>query len=294
MTMHEYPCDVCGAGDAAAIEVTSFYTKGDPIAVCRNCGFVYAHRRPSPAAIADAWATQVYSGKFDDGHYTARGIPAVRARHVYVAEFMHGTASLKDKETVDIGAGEGVFLQLLAEPEYGAKAFGIEMSEVNCRHMDGAGLACFKGSVEDYLASSSARLHGFDRACVVWTLENTSSASSMMKAARALLKDDGFLTVATSSRILVPFKKPLHYYLNPHVSAIHPFFFSANALRNLFTNAAFKVEDVNRFIDTDYLVMAGRALHEQAVSALVKDDWQDVIGFFERWHEETKNHYAGT
>ena len=49
MTIHDYPCDVCGAGDAAAIEVTRHYTKGEPIAVCRNCGFVYARWRPSPA-----------------------------------------------------------------------------------------------------------------------------------------------------------------------------------------------------------------------------------------------------
>src|SRR5205814_555495 len=163
--------------------------------------------------------------------------------------------SLRDQETVDIGAGEGVFLQLLAGPDYGAKTFGIELSAANCRLMSEAGLACFKGSIGDYLGSPGVRARGFDRASIVWTLENTSSCRSMMEGARALLKEDGFLTVATSSRILVPFKKPLHYYLNPLVSALHPFFFSANALRNLFSNAGFSVEHVNRFIDTDYLVM---------------------------------------
>src|SRR5438874_1624725 len=219
MTIHEYPCDVCGEDDTSAIDVTAVYTKGEPIAVCRNCGFVYARRRPSPPEIAAAWSTQVFSGKFDDGHYTARGIPAVRARHVYVAEFIHGAVSLRDQETVDIGAGEGVFLQLLAGPHYGAKTFGIELSAANCRLMAEAGLACFNGSIEDYLGSPGARVRGFDRASIVWTLENTSSCRSMMEGARALLKEDGFLTIATSSRILVPFKKPLHYYLNPLVSA---------------------------------------------------------------------------
>jgi hypothetical protein len=292
MTIHGYPCDVCGASGPAPLEVTRHYTKGEPIAVCRNCGFVYASWRPSPAEIANAWATQVFSGKFEDGQYTARGIPAVRARHVYVAEFIHGTISLRDQEIVDIGAGEGVFLQMLAGPEYGAKPFGIELSEPNCRLLKDAGLPCFNGTVEDYLASPGAREHGFDRATVVWTLENTSSCSSMMQGARKLLKDGGFLTVATSSRILVPFKKPLHYYLNPLVSALHPFFFSVNALRNLFTNADFEVVHVNRFIDTDYLVMTGRAISPASRPALVKDNWQDVNHFFERWHEETKNHYA--
>ena len=209
MTIHDYPCDVCGAGDAAPIEVTRHYTKGEPIAVCRNCGFVYARWRPSPADIADAWATQVFSGKFEDGAYTARGIPAVRARHVYVAEFIHGRVSLKGQETVDIGAGEGVFLKMLAGPDYGAKPFGVELSGPNCELMTQAGFCPdFKGMVEDYLASPGARMHGFDRATVVWTLENTSSCSSMMSGAHRLLKQGGYLTVATSSRILVPFKKP--------------------------------------------------------------------------------------
>ena len=294
MTIHDYPCDVCGAGDAAPIEVTRHYTKGEPIAVCRNCGFVYARWRPSPAEIADAWATQVFSGKFEDGAYTAHGIPAVRARHVYVAEFIHGRVSLKGQETVDIGAGEGVFLKMLAGPDYGAKPFGIELSGPNCELMTQAGLPCFKGTVEEYLVSPGARMHGFDRASVVWTLENTSSCSSMMSGAHKLLKEGGYLTVATSSRVLVPFKKPMHYYLNPLATSLHPFFFSANALTNLFTNAGFQVEHVNRFIDTDYLVMSGKAVQGGGRPELVKDDWRDVIGFFERWHEETKNHYAGT
>jgi len=293
MTIHGYPCDVCGVRDPAPIEVTRHYTKGEPIAVCRNCGFVYASWRPSPEEIAKAWATQVFSGKFEDGQYTARGIPAVRARHVYAAEFIHGTVSLSGQDTVDIGAGEGVFLQMLASPEYGAKPFGIELSEPNCRLLKEVELPCFNGTVEQYLASPGARVHGFDRATVIWTLENTSSCRSMMEGAHNLLRDGGYLTVATSSRILVPFKKPLHYYLNPLVSALHPFFFSANALHNLFTNACFKVEHVNRFIDTDYLVMTGRAEPQASRPALAKDDWQDVIGFFERWHEETKKHYAG-
>ncbi len=294
MTIHEHACDVCSSNDSAAIEVTRFYTKAEPIAVCRNCGFVYARWRPSPAEIADAWATEVFSGKFDDGHYTARGIPAVRARHVYVAEFIHGTVSLRDQETVDIGAGEGVFLQLLASADYRAKPFGIELSAANCRLVDAAGLQCFNGTIEDYLASKGARAGAFDRATIVWTLENTSSCRSMMESAHALLKPGGFLTVATSSRILVPFKKPLHYYLNSRVSALHPFFFSANGLRNLFTNAGFHVEHVNRFIDTDYLVMTGRAMPDAARPALVKEDWREVIDFFQRWHDETQNHYSGT
>jgi hypothetical protein len=290
--MVEYRCDVCRADDAAAIEETSHYTQGPPISVCRNCGFVYARERPPAAETTSAWATRMFADSFDDSHYTARGIPAVRARHVYVAEFIHVNVGLKGSDTVDIGAGEGVFLQLLSEPTYGARVFGVEPSAANCKLMSQAGVPCFNGSVEEYLASPAARTNGFDRATVVWTLENTGSCRSMMAGARALLKEGGYLTVATGSRILVPFKKPLHYFLNPQVAAIHPFFFSANALRNLFANAGFAVEHVNRYIDTDYLVMIGRALPQSNPQPLAKDDWREVVDFFRRWHNETQNHYA--
>jgi hypothetical protein len=292
--MLKYACDVCGSDDAAPIEVTRYYTKGEPISVCRSCGFVYARQRPPPTETTAVWATEVFSDTFDEGHYTARGIPAVRARHVYVAEFTAINVGLKEQEVVDIGAGEGMFLELLSGSMYGARAFGIEPSAANCGRMTQAGLACFNGSIEQYLASPAARVHGFDRATVVWTLENTGSCRSVMLAARALLKDDGFLTVATGSRLLVPFKKPLHYFLNPQVATIHPFFFSANALINLFHNAGFGVEHVNRFIDTDYLVMIGRALREPNRTALIKDDWRQIIDFFERWHVDTQTHYADT
>ncbi len=116
----------------------------------------------------------------------------------------------------------------------------------------------------------------------------------MMTGARALLKDHAYLTVATGSRILVPFKKPLHYFLNPQVASIHPFFFSTNALQNLFTNAGFTIEHVNRYIDTDYLVMIGQAAPTLTRQQLAVDDWQAVIGFFERWHKETQDHYANS
>lgn len=292
--MQQFSCDVCGSDDAAAIEVTSFYTKSDPMAVCRVCGFVYARWRPSPPEIAAAWANDVFTDRFDDGHYTARGIPAVRARHVYVAEFIHTTVGLRSMRTVDIGAGEGVFLQLLAEPCYGAVGFGIELSEANCASMKEAGISTFRGQIEDYLSAPETRKHFFDRAVIAWTLENTGSCRAMMTGARALLKDHAYLTVATGSRILVPFKKPLHYFLNPQVASIHPFFFSTNALQNLFTNAGFTIEHVNRYIDTDYLVMIGQAAPTLTRQQLAVDDWQAVIGFFERWHKETQDHYANS
>jgi hypothetical protein len=293
--MEAHVCDVCGEDDAADIDATRHYTGGQAASVCRNCGFVYARLRPSSEEVTKAWAEEIFAaGTFTEATYTARGIPAVRARHVYVAEFVATRIGTQGRDLVDIGAGEGEFLTLLQDPRYETKVFGIEPSGPNCELMTKAGVACFHGRIEEYLAAPGRKPGGFDLATIAWTLENTGSCSGMMEGARSLLKTGGYLTVATSSRILVPFKKPMHYFLHPRALAIHPFFFSANALTNLFTRAGFEVEHVNRFIDTDYLVMSGRALAEPAKKPLLKDDWRAVISFFDRWHAETRDYYAST
>ena len=291
-SLTEYPCDVCGGDAAAEIEVARHYTGDRPLHVCKNCGFVYVRLRRDLADITGAWAKYVFGDTFEDGKYTAR-IPAVKARHIYVAEFIDTTVGLRDKSLCDIGAGEGVFLQMLTK-DYGARPFGVEPSAENCEAMRAAGIACFHGMIEDYLAAPECRSGGFDLASIVWALENTGSCRGMMAGARRLLRTGGQLTVATSSRILVPFKKPMHYFLNPLAPDLHPFFFSANALRNLFAAAGFAVRHVNRYIDTDYLVMAGEALERPEAAPPAKDDWREVVDFFRRWHEDTRDHYAGS
>ena len=62
--------------------------------------------------------------------------------------------------------------------------------------------------------------------------------------------------MATGSRILVPFKKPLQYYIGPNAD-VHPHHFSAKTLAGHMAQAGFRMTDVNRFIDSDYLVMVG-------------------------------------
>ncbi|SMP83141.1 hypothetical protein SAMN06295888_1742 [Desulfonatronum zhilinae] len=76
------------------------------------------HRR-DPEAIARCWSEELYGSQ-----YTAR-IPAVKARQVYVADFLDMSIGLQDNLLVDIGAGEGQFLEIAAR-EYKARPFGIE------------------------------------------------------------------------------------------------------------------------------------------------------------------------
>lgn len=285
--MKDWPCDLCGSEDAAEIEPARHYTNGAPLHVCRNCGFVFVRRRRSAAAIADSWSNEIFGSA-----YTAH-IPAVIARLTYVAQFVQQTLGVEGKRLLDIGGGEGVFLDMVRGPEYGAKVFAVEPSGTYCKAMAGRGIDCFAGTIEDYLASDQAELGSFDVVTVMWTLENCQSCRVMLDGAWDLLRDGGHIVVATGSRILVPFKKPLQYYIGPGNQDTHAFRFSGNTLRGHLAKSHFEVIESNRFIDNDILCLAARKADRTQEIPWQGDDPQAVLDYFDRWHAETKQFYAG-
>ncbi len=282
--LFDFPCDICGSDDAAEIEVARRYTGDLPIHVCRSCGFVFVRRRRSAEAIAADWSDRLYGG-----HYVPR-IPAVRARQVFVGEFIDTTVGFAGKEVCDIGAGEGQFLEMIAGAPYNASAFGIEPSAANGKLLGDMGIDHFVGTIEDYVASPDVRCEGFDIVTIMWTLENCQSCRGMLDSAARLLKPEGRVVVSTGSRILVPFKKPLNYYLGDGDQDTHAFRFSRNSLTAALANSGFVVEHGNRDIDHDVLCLIGRK-SDTPVEAPT-DDWRKVIDFFDRWDRETQSHYS--
>jgi len=280
-----FPCDLCGSDNCAEIEAARHYMGAERLHVCRECGFVYVRRRRSAQAIADAWSDELYQTS-----YTAR-IPAVIARQTYVAEFIDSEIGLKGKNVCDIGAGEGMFLDMIRKDQFGAGVFGIEPSTANGRLMANLGIDHFVGTIEGYATSGADRK--FDIATIMWTLENCQSCLGMLRSAADLLVPGGHVAVSTGSRILVPFKKPLHYYLCEGDADTHAFRFSANALARALALSGFEVVAQNRYIDSDCLAMIGKKT-DSPPRDLPIDDWLIVVEFFDRWHEDTQHFYSGT
>ena len=100
--------------------------------------------------------------------------------------------------------------------------------------------------------------------------------------------------VATGSRILVPFKKPLNYYLTESTSDTNCYRFSGNTLRGILAKNGFVVEYKNRYIDHDVLCMISRKAEENEKIPWEKDDYREVLDFFDRWHNETQQYYPTT
>ena len=245
----DFPCDLCESEESSEIEVARHYMGDGRLHVCKSCGFVYVRHRRSAQAIADEWSDELY-----ETSYTAR-IPAIVGRQTYVAEFIHSEIGLKGKSVCDVGAGEGLFLDMIREDRFGADVFGIEPSRANGTLMANLDIDHFVGTIEDYAASKTDQK--YDIATIMWTLENCQSCLGMLRSTADLLKPGGHVVVSTGSRILVPFKKPLHYYLGPTGADTHAFRFSANALARALALSGFEVVAQNRYVDSDCLAMIG-------------------------------------
>ncbi|MBI4135766.1 methyltransferase domain-containing protein [Candidatus Uhrbacteria bacterium] len=280
----EFPCDLCGAVDAIEVPHARKYTENQPIHICTRCGFVYVKQRRSAKAIADTWANEWYKNK--EHGYTSQ-IPAVKARLTYVADFINSHIPLQGKEVCDIGAGEGDFLKMIRD-EYGARVFGIEPSHDNCARLTKMGMPNFDGTIEEYITTGQSKNYQADVVTIVWTLENCVSCRDMLSAAYSIVKDRGYVVVATGSRILVPFKKPLSYYLDPNFVDTHCFRFSANTLRGMLAVSGFEATHINRYIDSDWLCVIAKKRPVGTQILWEKDDYKKVADFFERWHKETE------
>lgn len=280
----EYACDLCGSRQTIEMPHVRKYTAGQIIHICKKCGFVYVKKRRPYDKVAEVWSKELF-GKA----YTSK-TPLMLARHTYVAEFMDQSIGLKGKSLCDIGAGEGQFLKIVRD-NYGAKVFGVEPSEANCVRMDGLGIKNFTGTLEDYLRSPSHKAYRADIATMMWTLENATSCGDLLMGSREIVKDGGYLVIATGSRILVPFAKPLYLYLSSNPVDTHPSRFSLNTLSSFLLTSGFKVTHVNPYLN-DGLVMCVIA-KKTAVSKKQRikgDDFKKVRSFFDRWHKETE-HY---
>lgn len=256
-----HDCDLCGASASPPHELPQ-----DPrISVCGSCGFVFVPERRSSQEIAESWK-QIYRDKLYDPTW-----PAVKARLYYVAEWIDQNIGLAGKDLLDIGAGKGQFLTEASHRS--ARVFGIEPAA------EGYDYRIIKWAIEDGPLDGGP----WDIVTINWTLENCGDCLAMLKFARDHVKPDGWVVVATGSRILVPFKKPLSSYLNLEIPAdLHCFRWSEKSLERAIALAGFCHEKSNYYNECDWLIKAAKPGQGSRLSYR-KDNPRKVLGYFKAW-----------
>lgn len=253
--------------------------------ISKYSGLVSVVNRRSSKEIADEWSNKIFSKKFENATYTSK-VPAVTARLTYVVETIINEIKTNNKTLCDIGAGEGDFLKIFKNKKVLKKLIGVEPSKKNCIKMKKNKIKNFVGTAEEYAKSTNEKV---DIVTLTWTLCNTSSCIDVIKSASKILKKNGYIVIAESSRILVPFKKPIQMYFgkksNPDV---HSFHFSKNSLRNLLIINGFRPIYINRYIDSDWLVIIGKKINKIEKEKIKTDKYLEVKKFFQDWYNHSK------
>lgn len=265
-TAVKHNCDLCEEDNPEYLDMVP------GAAVCGNCGFVYVPYRRSPEAIAKAW-----DDVWGEGYTSAW--PMVKARLTYVAEWIDQNIGIEGKSVLDIGAGEGEFLDITHRMGAGLIC-GIEPSRDNVKKMHERGIGCYWGMVEN---APVEEYGDNDIVTILWTLENCGDCIDFLKRAKSFLKPDGHLVVATGSRILVPYKKPFSSYVGKNAPDLHCFRFSARSLGGACAQAGLWTRDWNRYEDGDWLVVSAQASDKPIYAS--NDNPEEVLQFFKSWRE---------
>lgn len=267
------PCH-CGINQPLPIPALAGRSTGD-IAVCSGCGSVYVPVRRPAGVIAQEW------GKLFGDHYKP-ALPAIKARQLAVAESIEQfVRPINGSRIIDVGAGQGEFAHLLRQ--YGAHVTAVEPSGKNVARMLSEGTDALAGNAE---TAQNLLAETADIVTALWTLENAGDARAFVMACRAMLKPGGTLVIATGSRILVPFKKPLASYIAPGVPAdLYPWRLSRAASEVLLTSCGLRIVWENRWWDSDSMILAAQA--GEPIRKPQGDDPREVIAWFGRWANET-------
>ena len=190
-----------------------------------------------------------------------------------------------DKETnlriCDFATGEGVLLNLLRDNYPKLKISGTEHSSVLVESLKSNGFDVYLKTLG--IQTSMSNKEQFDISILTWTLANTIDPLACLRDVVEDTKTDGYVCVAESSRILVPFRKSLNDYFSKTLPAdLHPSNFSANTLKLLMQLAGLEIVFINRYFDSDVLLIMGKKVAYQ-VEPKFFDDQMQVVKFMKEW-----------
>lgn len=266
--------------------------------VSKKTGLVFHNRYKSSLSVLKEWSDKIYDVKLNpkNNKYTANNA-IMSSRHYYILDFLNRLVSLKNKKVIDFASGEGgliikakKFFNIsdLVSVEYSKK--NISLIKDLCKKENIKLPKLYQSNIEDFNLTDKA-----DVGILSWTLCNCSEPLSVVNSISKNIKKNGYLIVAESSRILVPFKKKINNYFNSKldVGHTHPWHWSFNSLTNIFKVYGFELINYNRYWDENDLVLVFKNSKKNNQNYKF-DDSLEVVNFFKRWKKESKNYNYST
>ena len=255
---------------------------GDKIFVNPISGFITSQRYMSANDVAKYWSDKIFPDKSEES-YSAYN-PFAQARLFYVVQTIAQYLKFNENSNLhwcDFATGEGVLLSLLRNNYPKLRISGTEHSSTLVQSLNSNG---FDVQIKTLgIQASMLNKEQFDISTLTWTLANAIDPLACLRDVVDNTKTGGYVCVAESSRILVPFRKSLNDYFSKTFPAdLHPSNFSANTLKLLMQLAGLEIVFVNRYFDSDVLLVIGKKVSHQ-VEPKFFDDQMQVVEFMREW-----------
>lgn len=263
--------------------------------ISKRTGLIFHKPKISTEKVLKFWSEKVFSNKIDYKKltYSSENI-TMKARHYYCANFSKKYLIKKNINFCDFGTGEGKFIDEVLKINRNLKINFTEFSKKNIflilKDLKKKKLKrynFFNGPIENVYQNKN--INNINFASLLWTLCNCIDPIAVLKSIYQKMSMDGHLLIAESSRILVPFKKPIYNYFNfyNHTENTHPWHFSYNSLSNLLEASGFRIINHNRFYDENDMVIIAKKVNTNTKPKFVEDDYKKIVKFLKKWKENS-------
>jgi len=267
--------------------LSDYLPADDKIFVQPFTGFVTSEKRMTTDDVVSYWSHKIFPDKSIES-YSAH-FPFAQSRLLYVIETIAQFSGLDKRSNLtwgDYATGEGVLLDLLSMRFPNLHVTATEHSKELVENLQGKGFNVSQRSLGNTRNDSS--FGQVDIATLTWTLANSIDPFAVLSDVVSSTNEGGLVCVAESSRVLVPFRKSLRDYFSKTMPAdLHPSNFSANTLRCLMQICGLEICYVNRYFDSDVLLVIGKKVSHKIEPSFV-DNQTNVVEFFKEWHRQTR------
>lgn len=276
--------------NAIALGLEEYLPKGSDLYVHPDTGVVTSELKMSPSDVLNYWSDKIFSNP-DPEQYTAH-LPFAKSRLLYVLETAFNfvrSQKLNPSVIADFAFGEGVLFELgQLHTDSSLSWTGTEGSKTLCDIQTKKGYTVYNKMLGDGGYCPVRADIGF----ITWTLCNCISPYDVLSEVHNYINENGYLVIAESSRVLVPFRKSLNDLLNKFNPAdTHPYYFSSNSLQNLLRLCGFEPVFTNRYYDSDVLLVVAKKvdLNKSLIMDEFKfDNLDDIIEFFLEYKKHTR------
>jgi len=267
------------------------------IYISKKTGSIFHSPTNNAQESLKTWSKNIYSKKIDTKKikYTSNN-PIMKSRHYYSAIFLNNNLKKGKIKFCDYGTGEGNFGKELIKvnkniqfnfTEHSPELYPKTVKLI--KKINNTNFFSHNGSIES--SEDNKNFKNFDAASLLWTLCNCVKPIEVLNSIHNSLKDEGLLIISESSRILVPFKKPIYNFFvsSHHTQNTHPWYFSFNSLSNLLEICGFRIIKFNRYYDENDLVVVAQKKNKKNHRPNIRvDNLSTLTKFFKEWEKNSK------